>query len=84
MHAAHKTVLALFVLLLFACRAKQDGAIEGRVAPSGMSACISAMQNGKNILTVPTGGRTGNSNRRSQQGPIRLMLQFPILPTRLI
>ena len=59
MHKAYKIILVLFVLSLFACRVKQNGAIEGTIVPLGTSASISAMQDGKNILTVPAGGQDG-------------------------
>jgi len=80
MHAAHKTVLALFVLLLFACRAKQDGTIEGMIVPPGTSARISAMQNGKNILTVPAGGQDGKFKLALAAGTYTINVTVPDSP----
>ena len=80
MHAAHKTVLALFVLLLFACRAKQDGTIEGMIVPPGTSARISAMQNGKKILTVPPGGQDGKFKLALAAGTYTINVTVPDSP----
>ena len=80
MHAAHKTVLALFVLLLFACRAKQDGTIEGMIVPPGTSARISAMQNGKKILTVPAGGQDGKFKLALAAGTYTINVTVPDSP----
>jgi hypothetical protein len=59
MHTAHKIFLVLFVLSLFSCHANQDGIVEGIIVPSGTSAQISAIRDGKNLLTVPAGGQDG-------------------------
>jgi hypothetical protein len=80
MHEAHKIVLALFVLLLFACRAKQDGTIEGMIVPPRMSARISAMQNGKNILTVPAGGQDGKFKLTLAAGTYTINVTVPDSP----
>jgi hypothetical protein len=83
MHEAHKIVLALFVLLLFACRAKQDGTIEGMIVPPGMSARISAMQKGKNILTVPAGEHDGKFKLALAAGTYTINVTVPDSPNPL-
>jgi len=53
-------VLALVsIVALFACRSKQDGSIEGSIVPPGTPARITALQDGKEMLTVPAGGQDG-------------------------
>ena len=55
MRKALRSIAVLLVLLFCACHAKQNGAIEGSVVPAGTAASISALQGGKNILTVSAG-----------------------------
>jgi hypothetical protein len=80
MHEAHKIVLALFVLLLFACRAKQDGTIDGIIVPPGTAARISAMQNGKNILTISAGGKDGKFKMALAAGTYTINVTVPDSP----
>ncbi len=80
MHEAHKIVLALVVLLSIACHTKQEGTIEGMIVPQGMSARISAMQNGKNILTVPAGGQDGKFKLALAAGTYTINVTVPDSP----
>lgn len=49
-----KMLIAVLVLSLFACKAKQQGGtVEGSVAPAGTQASISAERDGKAVLAVP-------------------------------
>ena len=47
--------MLLSALFLSSCRTKQDGSIEGTVLPPGTSAHITALQYGKDILTISAG-----------------------------
>jgi len=80
MHKAYKIILVLFVLSLFACRVKQNGAIEGTIVPLGTSASISAMQDGKNILTVPAGGQDGKFKLSLAPGTYTINVIVPDSP----
>jgi hypothetical protein len=46
-------------LLLSSCHSKQDGAIEGAMHPSGRSAQIKAIRDGKDIQTISAGMQNG-------------------------
>ena len=80
MHTAHKIILALSVLLVFSCHAKRDGTIEGIIVPLGTSARISAMQDGKNILTVPAGGQDGKFRLTLAEGTYTINITAPGSP----
>jgi len=80
MHAARKILLALYVLLTFACRAKQDGAIEGSIVPPGTPARISAMQDGKNVQTVPVTGQDGKFKLLLAAGTYTINVTAPDSP----
>jgi hypothetical protein len=49
----------LSALFLSSCRTKQDGAIEGAIVPPGTSAHITAIRDGKDILTISAGMQDG-------------------------
>jgi hypothetical protein len=51
--------LLLTSLYLSSCHSKQDGAIEGAICPSGTSAQITAVRDGKNIQTSSAGMQDG-------------------------
>jgi hypothetical protein len=53
------TTVLLSALILSSCRSKQDGAIEGAVLPPGTSAHITAVRDGKDILTISAGMQDG-------------------------
>jgi hypothetical protein len=77
MQRAQKNVVFLFILLLFACHAKQDGAIEGTVVPPGTAASISALQGGKNILTVNSAGQDGKFKLALAAGSYTVSVSAP-------
>jgi hypothetical protein len=47
-----KIILYLVLFVLSACRARQDGTVEGTVVPPNARARITASQNGRTIMTV--------------------------------
>jgi hypothetical protein len=49
----------LSALFLSSCRSKQDGAIAGAVLPPGTSAHITAIRDGKDIMTISAGMQDG-------------------------
>ena len=62
MRSYRQSTLLFFTIIIYiisACHTKQNGTIEGTVAPPGTSALITAIQNNKNILTAPVTGQNG-------------------------
>ncbi len=80
MQRAQRNAVVLFILLLSACHAKQDGAIEGTVVPAGTTASISALQGGKNILTVNAAGQDGKFKLALSAGSYTVSVSAPNSP----
>jgi hypothetical protein len=80
MHRAQRNAVVVFFLLLFACQAKRDGAIEGTVVPAGTTASISAQQGGKNILTVNAAGQDGKFKLALTAGSYTVSVSSPNSP----
>jgi len=80
MQRAQRNAVVLFILLLSACHAKQDGAIEGAVVPAGTTASISALQGGKNILTVNAAGQDGKFKLALAAGSYTVSVSAPNSP----
>jgi hypothetical protein len=80
MQRVKRNAVILFILLLSACHAKQDGAIEGTVVPAGTAARISALQGGKNILTVTAGGQDGKFKLALAAGSYTVSVSAPNSP----
>lgn len=80
MQRAQRSAVVLFILVLFACHAKKDGAIEGTVVPAGTVASISALQGGKNILTVNAAGQDGKFKLSVAAGSYTVSVSAPNSP----
>lgn len=80
MQRAQRSAVVLFILVLFACHAKKDGAIEGTVVPAGTVASISALQGGKNILTVNAAGQDGKFKLAVAAGSYTVSVSAPNSP----
>lgn len=80
MQRAQRNAVVVFFLLLCACQAKQDGAIEGAVVPAGTAASISALQGDKNILTVNAAGRDGKFRLALAAGSYTVRVSAPTSP----
>lgn len=59
MRILNKLILILIILLLVACHAKQEGAVEGTIVPPGASVQVSAIREGNTIMTVHSEGQNG-------------------------
>ena len=77
MQRAQRSALVMFILVLFACHAKQDGTIEGTVVHAGTVASISALQGGKNILTVNAVGQDGKFKLALAAGSYTVSVSAP-------
>jgi hypothetical protein len=80
MQKAQRNAVVLFILLVGACHAKQDGAIEGSIVPAGTAASISALQGGKNILTVNAAGQDGKFRLALAAGSYTVSVSAPNFP----
>ena len=80
MQRAQRSALVLVILVLFACHTKQDGTIEGTVVPAGTVASISALQGGKNILTVNAAGQDGKFKLALAAGSYTVSVSTPNSP----
>jgi hypothetical protein len=60
-----KIILYIVLFVLSACRARQDGMIEGTIVPPNAGARITATQNGRTIMTA---------GARMEDGKFRMML----------
>jgi len=54
----HVSLLFVFILL-FACQTKRDGSVEGSIVPPSTTANISAVKDGKTVMTVSAGAQDG-------------------------
>ena len=77
MQRAQRNAVFLFILLFFACHAKQDGVIEGTVVPAGTTASITALQSGKNIMTVNAAGQDGKFKLALAAGSYTVSVSAP-------
>lgn len=80
MRRVQRNAVVLLVLLLFACHAKQNGVIEGTIVPAGTAASISALQGGKNILTVNAAGQDGKFKLALAAGSYTVSVSSPNSP----
>ncbi len=74
------TVFLLPLVFLFACRANRDGVVEGTITPTIEGARITAIREGKEILTVPVGGRDGRFKLALAAGNYSINVTVPASP----
>jgi hypothetical protein len=85
MRTTIKLVVLLLVLSSVAIGAQQEGTVEGTIVPPVSPVQVSAIQEGKTIATVRTGGQDGKFRVRLAAGTYTITVSAPAssLPIRL-
>jgi len=85
MRIFNKMIPAMLVLSLVACRTKQEGAVEGTLVPPDTSAKVSAIREGKTIVTMRAEGQNGKFRLGLAAGKYTISVSAPTssFPIRL-
>jgi hypothetical protein len=73
-------VFLLPLVFLIACRANRDGVVEGTITPPVQGARITAIREGKEILTVPLDGQDGRFKLALAAGSYTIDVTVPASP----
>jgi hypothetical protein len=77
----HIVILFLLPLVfLFACRPNRDGVVEGTITPPTAGARITAIQEGKEVLTVPVDSQDGRFKLALAAGSYAINVTIPDSP----
>lgn len=74
------TVVLFPLVFLFACSANRDGGVEGTITPATDGARITAIREGKEVLTVPVDGRDGRFKLALAAGNYSINVTVPASP----
>src|SRR5574341_445774 len=74
------TVVLFPLVFLFACSTNRDGGVEGTITPATGGARITAIREGKEVLTVPVDGRDGRFKLDLAAGNYSINVTVPTSP----
>ncbi len=80
MRIYRKGILLLVLILAFACKAKQNGALEGAIAPPNSGATITVMQSGKSVSAVTANAQDGKFRAVLAPGSYDVSVTAPLAP----
>jgi len=83
MRTFRRIIIIVFLLLLvflFACRSNRDGVVEGTITPLIEGARVTAIREGKEILTVPVDGQDGRFKLALAAGSYSISVTVPSSP----
>lgn len=80
MRTSHKGLLTFVAFLVFACQSKQDGVLEGVVAPPNSGAKITAMLADKPVSTVDANAQDGKFRMALAPGNYVISVTTPSAP----